>query len=126
LDDADFYLGSSPELADLDGDGDLDLLVGDDAEGGRLIFFRSTFDDDGDGVPGAIDNCPAIANGSQANNDGDSLGDVCDTDDDDDGIPDGLDNCPSIANPGQQNVCGQVFFGGFELGTTGGWSQVIP
>ena len=30
---------SSPELVDLDGDGDLDALVGED--GGRVVFFRS-------------------------------------------------------------------------------------
>jgi hypothetical protein len=31
--------GSSPELADLDGDGDLDAIVGE--SGGRLVFYRS-------------------------------------------------------------------------------------
>ena len=32
------------------------------------------------------DNCPLVANSDQANADGDSFGDVCDTDDDGDGI----------------------------------------
>jgi hypothetical protein len=36
-------------------------------------------DGDGDGVPDASDNCPAVANGGQANADGDALGDACDT-----------------------------------------------
>lgn len=36
-------------------------------------------DTDGDGVPDASDNCPAVANADQANADGDSLGDACDT-----------------------------------------------
>jgi hypothetical protein len=35
-------------------------------------------DDDNDGVPDASDNCPLIVNVSQANADGDSLGDACD------------------------------------------------
>ncbi len=36
--DLGFY--SSPEVADLDGDGDLDALIGE--SGGALVFFRST------------------------------------------------------------------------------------
>ena len=54
--------------------------------------------DDGDGVPGASDNCPFDNNGSQTNTDAgntamnfpgtDSLGDGCDNDDDGDGCSD--------------------------------------
>ena len=43
---------------------------------------------DGDGIADANDNCPFIANPSQRNTDGDSLGDACDSDDDNDGLPD--------------------------------------
>jgi hypothetical protein len=51
-------------------------------------------DGDGDGVPDATDNCPGTANANQANRDGDTQGDVCDTDDDNDGVADGHDACP--------------------------------
>jgi hypothetical protein len=34
-------------------------------------------DDDGDGVPNVIDNCPEVANGDQANHRGGSMGDAC-------------------------------------------------
>jgi hypothetical protein len=39
-------------------------------------------------VPDSIDNCPTVPNASQANNDGDALGDACDPDDDNDGLLD--------------------------------------
>lgn len=45
-------------------------------------------DSDGDGVTNAADNCPSVHNPSQANNDGDALGDACDGDDDNDGLSD--------------------------------------
>ena len=35
-------------------------------------------DQDGDGVPGCFDNCPAISNVEQTNTDGDASGDACD------------------------------------------------
>ena len=54
-------------------------------------------DGDGDGVPDVPDNCPAVANPTQADNEGDGLGDACDPDDDNDGINDGPDNCQFVA-----------------------------
>jgi hypothetical protein len=48
-------------------------------------------DEDGDGLPGACDDCPAIANPGQADQDQDGVGDLC-------------DNCPSVPNPGQEDV----------------------
>jgi hypothetical protein len=44
-------------------------------------------DDDNDGVPDTSDNCPLAVNPSQANIDGDSLGDACDLTDDRVGPP---------------------------------------
>lgn len=63
-------------------------------------------DTDGDGVPDATDNCPAVPNADQLNNDGDASGDACDPDDDNDGLPDtweltyGLDPFSASGNNG--------------------------
>ena len=48
-----------------------------------------------------VDNCPNDSNADQANNDGASAGDACDTDDDNDGVPDTTDNCQFVANLSQ-------------------------
>src|SRR5690606_32658024 len=37
-------------------------------------------DTDNDGVDDSVDNCPQLANASQANTDGDWMGDACDSD----------------------------------------------
>lgn len=65
-------------------------------------------DADGDGVANEVDNCPLNANPDQANNDGDSQGDVCDADDDNDTVPDTADNCPLAANTDQANNDGDA------------------
>jgi len=76
-------------------------------------------DADGDGVPVAADNCPAVPNVSQANGDTDPLGDACDncllvanavqTNSDTDSFGDACDNCLTISNPSQVNVDADPF-----------------
>jgi hypothetical protein len=73
-------------------------------------------DDDGDGVPNAYndpagtpwDNCRTIRNTNQADNDGDDIGDACDSDSDNDGVSDFFqgnpnDNCRWVYNPSQND-----------------------
>ena len=74
----------------------------------RIAFNCSTgeLDSDFDKAFDGADNCPSVANADQANLDGDSEGDACDTDDDGDGIADSTDNCPSVANADQADADG--------------------
>jgi hypothetical protein len=58
-----------------------------------------TGDQDNDGILDAADNCPTVANPTQANFDNDAQGDACDPDDDNDGILDINDSCPFGVNP---------------------------
>jgi len=58
-------------------------------------------DKDSDGVFDDLDNCPAVANSDQSDQDMDMIGDVCDTDNDNDGVLDAVDNCPLVYNPSQ-------------------------
>jgi hypothetical protein len=67
-------------------------------------------DQDADGVPNTGDNCFNVFNPDQANADGDSQGDACDTDDDNDGVADTGDNCPRTqgGNASQANTDGDA------------------
>jgi Bacterial TSP3 repeat/Thrombospondin type 3 repeat len=58
-----------------------------------------TADTDGDGIPDASDNCPAIPNPGQADSDGDGIGDACDSANDGnlDTDGDGLTNAQEVA-----------------------------
>lgn len=68
------------------------------------VSATGTDDDDGDGWPDDTDNCPAVWNADQRDQDADRLGDACDPDIDGDGVANELDNCPMIANPLQEDL----------------------
>jgi len=69
--------------------GDVELPLQDDVNGVAALYGS---DFDGDGIAAKKDNCPDKSNPSQADNDGDGLGDACDDDDDGDGMPDSYEN----------------------------------
>jgi len=92
---SDLYLctivGDCPNAADSDGTDHFypDIEVHDYPGTIRVAVGEACPPDtDGDTVFDSIDNCPNDPNPDQANNDGDSMGDVCDPDDDNDGLPD--------------------------------------
>lgn len=95
---------------------DLLALTPDPNTTNNRAVYLSLLDDDGDGVPNVLDNCPNVYNPDQANHDGDSLGDACDnciyvsnpsqTDSDGDGVGDACDNCPLVYNPSQADSDG--------------------
>ncbi len=60
----------------------------------KIVTAFSETDIDGDGVPDAMDNCPAVPNASQEDLDGDGLGDACDPDIDGDGTENAADAFP--------------------------------
>ncbi len=77
------------------------------------VSFMPT-DEDRDGVPDDVDNCPVDPNPAQDNADQDALGDVCDNCPDDDNpaqedvdaddVGDACDNCPADANTDQADA----------------------
>ena len=81
-----------------------------------IAVGQSGGDSDGDGIINSCDNCPNNSNPTQANTDGDPLGDACDVDDDNDQVCDpgqvspfctGSDNCQFIDNgPLEANIPG--------------------
>ena len=67
-------------------------------------------DDDGDGVPDLVDNCPIAKNTDQADPDGDGKGNPCDLDDDNDGTADAQDCAPTnpLVSPTAVEACDGV------------------
>lgn len=61
------------------------------------------FGDTGGGDGCIADNCPDVYNPSQADYDGDGLGDLCDSDADGDDVPNEFDNCWLHPNSDQEN-----------------------
>lgn len=88
---------------DLNGDGYEDLLIRtDDYDPGRLgaAWIVNWLDVDGDGVTQLHDVCPLVADPSQADADGNGVGDACDGDYDGDGQADADDCAPNRAAGG--------------------------
>jgi hypothetical protein len=97
--------GAPPLDAGAPGDPVLDAAPADDA--GSEVDPEDAAppvpDTDSDSVPDATDNCPAVANATQVNLDGDGFGDACDLDLDGDGDSNTVDNCPNTTNPSQRD-----------------------
>jgi hypothetical protein len=90
-----------------------------DSSQGKSGYFTDTHgiafsreDSDNDGIPDSEDNCPETKNPEQLDDDGDGVGNKCDTDggeggggsgddQDGDGYADSNDNCPSVPNRDQ-------------------------
>lgn len=71
----------------------------------RFVSTRPAIvDTDADGVADTADNCPTVANPSQADLDVDGAGDACDPDDDADGVADAADNCATTPNADQADL----------------------
>src|SRR6267142_1987622 len=93
-------------IVPLDSDGDTVLNVNDNCP---LVANLSQADQDRDGVGDACDNCPSFANPDQADANADGVGDLC-QDSDHDGYPffnDCNDQNPSI-HPGAVEVCNGI------------------
>jgi hypothetical protein len=81
-----------------------------DAQAVQIEGEFTSLDGDSDGINDGDDNCPAISNLDQANNDGDTQGNACDLDDDNDGDPDLTDCAPLNAaiGHGATEICDGV------------------
>ena len=78
------------------------VVVASSFDSNEVMFNLSNeSDQDSDGIPDYLDNCPEDANTNQSDIDEDLFGDACDSDIDGDLIDNADDNCPLNANPDQ-------------------------
>ncbi|MEO1084516.1 MAG: hypothetical protein AAFY88_09755, partial [Acidobacteriota bacterium] len=103
-------VGSAPAIA-VDEKGTFFVVWSDsriDGDGSSIAGRLFGTDADADAIPGALDNCPLVANVEQTDTDQDGTGDACDTcakGDDDldadlDGTPDDCDICTDLDGDG--------------------------
>lgn len=81
-----------------------DVFTLDGASVGATSAPMLPLDMDDDGEPDETDNCDAVANPGQDDQDADDVGDACDPDRDGDGTPDTVDGCGGnmATNPAEQ------------------------
>jgi hypothetical protein len=72
------------------GNGDLQAVGTNRIDNIIISGQKIVVDNDGDGTPDNLDNCPAVANADQSDSDGDGVGNAC-------------DNCPQVANIDQKD-----------------------
>jgi hypothetical protein len=94
-DDADGILDVNDSCPEVSNPGNAPVLVNGSPDP------RCNVDTDGDTIGDSRDNCPGLSNGSQADTDGDAIGDLCDGDIDNDGILNVADNCGGMRNRSQ-------------------------
>jgi hypothetical protein len=95
--DAKVLLNSQPAPADV-------KRIGNGQSISLVWRLEGSLDSDNDGVLNHVDNCPTVANPTQADGNANGIGDACDQPDtDNDGFYDAQDNCPTVANPAQED-----------------------
>jgi hypothetical protein len=89
------------------------VYLADQDTAGKFELYSRTFsiDSEGDGVYDRCDLCPDASDASQADADGNGVGDACQgcavgTDPDNDGVCNAADNCPAVANVSQADFDG--------------------
>jgi len=125
------------------GDSDARLLPDRPCGSSGCYLPPSDTDADLDGIPDTIDNCPAVTNSGQNDDDQDGVGNVCDLclgfdalgDPDGDGVCADLDCDEGDAGASLVDSCGVcggddpscgLFADGFESGNTSAWSNTVP